>query len=357
MLATGSFPAAWRLPGVAVQNKIQPASGEPINIKKEHLMPAPKPLFAFLPVSLFGSVMGLSGLTAAWQAAALRHGLPEWIFRSLAVFTVFTFVLLLLCYGLKAITAFGAVKAEFNHPVSKSFFGTVCISLLLLPLVIFDHAPQLAYFIWMAGVVLMLLFAVYMVGFWLSHQHEQTHVTPAWIIPVVGTLDIPLAAGLFDGDFYWLNLMALSIGLFFTFPLLTLILSRLIFFDKMPQKLMPSLMILVAPFAVGALAYQQTLQADSFMVALYCIGLFFFVVLLPQLFRLAHACPFRVGWWAISFPLAALLNATFKISDIVPGSMIKQAALLMLFAFSLVFIWLLVRSLSGIFKGELANLV
>ena len=34
---------------------------------------------AYLPVSLFGSVMGLSGLALAWRLAASEFSLPVWI--------------------------------------------------------------------------------------------------------------------------------------------------------------------------------------------------------------------------------------------------------------------------------------
>jgi tellurite resistance protein len=34
---------------------------------------------AYLPVSLFGSVMGLCGLALAWRLAATEFGLPEWV--------------------------------------------------------------------------------------------------------------------------------------------------------------------------------------------------------------------------------------------------------------------------------------
>ena len=32
----------------------------------------------YLPVGLFGSVMGLTGLSVAWRLAQERYGLPGW---------------------------------------------------------------------------------------------------------------------------------------------------------------------------------------------------------------------------------------------------------------------------------------
>lgn len=333
----------------------QPAIQINTHRKNTH-MESQKPFFAYLPVSLFGSIMGLSGLTIAWKNTVAHNRLPEWIVHTLALLTVLAFIALSISYLLKAITHWNAVQQEWRNPVSKSFFGTIFIALLLLPLVIFDYAPKIAYILWIIGTILMLLFAVYMVGFWIEHDHEQSHITPAWIIPVVGTLDIPLASHLFGNQFHWLNVSALSIGLFFTLPLITLILSRIFFFQKLPNKLMPSLMILIAPFAVGALAYQATFAQDTLMFALYIVALFLFIALSPQLFKIAHACPFRVTWWAIGFPLAALLNATFSVANWLHSPILHNIGILFLGTFSLIFLWLIGRTFAGIFSGEMERI-
>ena len=83
---------------------------------------------AHLPVSLFGSVMGYSGLALAWRLAASEFGLPGWIGEALAFVTVSIFLLLTLCYAIKCIESPEAVRAEFAHPVAVNFFGTPIIS-------------------------------------------------------------------------------------------------------------------------------------------------------------------------------------------------------------------------------------
>jgi tellurite resistance protein len=59
-------------------------------------------------------------------------------------------------------------------------------------------------------------------------------------------------------------------GLFFAAPLFTLISSRLVFEPLMPDALQPSVLILVAPFAVGFFTYVATAgQVDLFAQSLY----------------------------------------------------------------------------------------
>lgn len=48
---------------------------------------------AYLPVALFGSVMGLTGLAVAWRLAHLRYGIPESISQCIGALAVIAFVL------------------------------------------------------------------------------------------------------------------------------------------------------------------------------------------------------------------------------------------------------------------------
>jgi hypothetical protein len=103
------------------------------------------------PVGLFGSVMGVTGLSVAWQLAHVRYGVPEVIALVIAAVAVVAFVLLVAGYAIKLVTAFSAVQEEFRHPVAGNLFGTILISLLQLPIVVEPFAHRLAQFFWTAG--------------------------------------------------------------------------------------------------------------------------------------------------------------------------------------------------------------
>ncbi len=93
----------------------------------------PKNFLTFLPVSLFGGIMGITGLSYAWQWAEKiwKISFPaDKIFGTLAIIL---FLLLLSAYLIKWFKYPALVKAEFNHPISISFFGTFIMSLVLLP--------------------------------------------------------------------------------------------------------------------------------------------------------------------------------------------------------------------------------
>lgn len=314
--------------------------------------------FDYLPVSLFGSVMGLTGLSVAWRLAHVRYGAPEWTAEGIGVAATAAFVLMTVAYAVKLVTAPDAVRAEFRHPIAGNLFGTFLISLLLLPIILAPVALRLAQAMWGAGAVGMAVFAWMIVSRWMSDRQQIAHATPAWIVPVVGLLDVPLALpGLGLPPMHGVMVLGLAVGLFFAVPLFTLIFSRLVFEPPMPDALQPTLLILVAPFAVGFSAYVATTgQVDLFAQSLYVLTLFMLAVLLGRLRNLLGCCPFRVSWWAVSFPLAASTIAALRFAAAEPGLVTDTIALALLALATVTIAGLLVRTLVGIARGELRTL-
>lgn len=313
----------------------------------------------FLPVGLFGSVMGLTGLSVAWGLAHQHYGVPESISKWIGAVAVLAFVLVACGYAVKIVTASQAVRAEFSHPIAGNMFGTFLISLLLLPIVLAPVDLLFARIVWAIGAVLMTAFGWLTVDRWMNNRQQAEYATPAWIVPVVGMIDVPLAMPAlgFESSLHGVMVLGLAVGLFFTIPLFTMIFSRLVFEEPLPKPLQASLLILLAPFAVGASAYIATTgQVDLFAESLYALTLFMLAVLLGRLRYLANCCPFRVAWWAVSFPLAAAAVTALHFAVASPSWVTDAIALLLLGLASLVIFLLLVRTLSGIARGELRTL-
>jgi tellurite resistance protein len=315
----------------------------------------------FLPIGLFGSVMGLTGLSVAWRLALSRFAGPPWlalVAPAIGIIALLSFVAILAGYTVKSLTAFDAVRAEFRHPIAGNLFGTALISLLLLPIVLAPYSLIAAQALWMAGAVGMILFAWIIVSRWMSDRQQVAHATPAWVVPVVGLLDLPLALPVLElPPLHGLAVFALAVGLFFAVPLFTLIFSRLLFEPPLPDSLKPTLLILVAPFAVGYSTYAVTAARDDlFAEGLYMLTLFILTVLLGQLRHLPVCCPFRVSWWAVSFPLAASAIAALRFAAAQPGTLTDLIAWVLLSLATLVIAGLFARTLIGLARGELRAL-
>lgn len=152
-------------------------------------------------------------------------------------------------------------------------------------------------------------------------------------------------------------IFALSVGLFFAIPLFTMILSRLIFEEPLPEAMKPILMILVAPFAVGFSAYFATTgEVDIFAEALYMLMLFIINILFGRLSNLLGCCPFKLSWWAVSFPLAASAAASIRYAIFAQTLLTSVIAGIFLALATLIILVLFIRTLAGILRGELQML-
>jgi tellurite resistance protein len=296
--------------------------------------------------------MGLAGLTIAWQKAQHVFNIDLSINLILIAFTSFIFAILLAIYSTKYAVNRNEVFKEFNSPIKLNFFPTISISLLLLSIAFleFDHAISLP--LWIAGSSIHLIFTLHIVNAWIHHDHfEIHHVNPAWFIPAVGNVIVPIA-GISLG-FTEISWFFFSIGILFWVILLTIIFYRIMFHNPMPEKLMPTLFILVAPPAVGFVAYTKlTGDLDSFARILYFSGLFLTLLLLVQIKRFAKL-QFFLSWWAYSFPIAAITIASFKIFELTNKISYQYIGSALLIVLTGIVVLLLIKTTGAILNKEI----
>jgi tellurite resistance protein len=269
------------------------------------------------------------------------------------VFALAVFVVLLLGYLAKLAKHPDAVHAEFHHPVAGSFFGTIVISILLLSAVAEPYGAPAARSLWTVGVLGAFAISFVAVSRLLKGQVDASHALPGWLIPGVATLDIPVTGE--HMPMPWapeLNLLAGAVGAVLALVLFATIFSRLVHRDPLAPAMTPSLMILVAPFAVGFLAYSNIMGGiDRFAALLFYFALFMFAVVSPRVFR--PGVRFSPGWWAIGFPMAALVNAALKYAEFRGSGPLSVLAAVLLGALSLALAILTARTLRMALDGRL----
>ena len=262
------------------------------------------------PITFFATGMGMMGLTLAWRAAEAAFGWPHQISGVLLALSIAGLAVVSLFYGAKLLRHSADVAAEWRHPVRIAFFPAISISLLLLAAALTEQAPAIATAIWLPAMALQGVLALSVVSAWIGHrpfQHQA--LTPAWFIPAVGNVVVPLAGARLG--YMELSWLFFSGGLIFWIVLLTLVMNRLMFHDPLPGKMVPALMILVAPPAVAFTAWLRlTGEPGHFGHFLLSAAYVFALVVATQAGRLRNL-PFALSWWALSFPLAALAIASF----------------------------------------------
>jgi len=263
------------------------------------------------PVSFFATVMGMAGLTIAWMKAAHTMPLPIEISQVLRVLASALYLFLLGVYALKVLRHPAEVDAERRHPVRLNFFPATSIGLLLLAIAWAPDAPDVARWMWGIGAAAHLAFTLYVMSSWLHHTHYAIqHANPAWFIPVVGNILVPIAGVRFaPADVSW---FFFAIGLVMWGVLMTMVLYRLFFHEPLQARLAPTLFILIAPPAVGFLSWVALVgEVDAMARILYFFALFLTLLLASNAVRFLRL-PFFISAWAYSFPLAAITIATFE---------------------------------------------
>lgn len=313
---------------------------------------APHSRLAHYPIPLFATVMGTSGLAIAWKKAAHVLGLPAEVGLALQWWALALFVMIALGYLAKLSQHMDAVKKEFAHPVRLNFFPAISISILLLAAAFADTLPDFAQGLWMVGAALHLVFTLIVMSSWIHHtRYDIKHANPAWFIPVVGNVIVPVAGVAFAP--LGISWFFFSIGLVFWIVLMTIVMYRLFFHEPLPERLTPTLFILIAPPAVAFIAWLKLNggQIDAFAQILYNVALFLTLLLAANAMRFFRL-RFFLSTWAYSFPLAAITIATLIMAE--QGSaFFVGLSWLLLTVLSTVLLLLTLRTLQAVTRGEI----
>lgn len=288
---------------------------------------------ANLPIMLFASVMGLGGLALAFKKASVAflsnansNNVQNFLDLS-ALFELCSFVfgflsigvfaLLFGFYGAKIIFHFDKFRGEITHQVKINFFSAIPIGALIIITFLgaFNEneillcALKIAFYV---SAFLQLILSIFVINFWFSNAMKKHLLSPAWFIPIVGNLIVPLAGhcAKIQTEF---SLFFFAIGCFFWLILTALITSRLIFEESLESKFLPTLFIFIAPPSIFVVDFTALFGAqNAISLMMYFVALFFMLLMLSLAKVFTHL-NFALSWWAFTFPLCAFAIASFEI--------------------------------------------
>jgi len=274
----------------------------------------PAPSLEHLGLIWFVPVMGLSGLSLAWSQAEGLFGesglLAARLIGALAAL-VFAVLLLLTLWRLRRWP--NALRLKWMHPVRYVFLATVPVSVILLSTVgvtLTGVAPHWDV-LWQAGAAAQgLLTLAVVVRWWRMRAARWPGVTPGLLIPVVGNVLVPLA-GLRLGHSDW-SLLQAGLGMLLWPVVLALLVLRVRRMGLWPERLRPSVFILVVPPSVIGLDLMLWQAGPVPVVPCWLVALGFLGWALSQL----PSCfdqPFGMPMWSLSFPIAAFASLTLRL--------------------------------------------
>jgi tellurite resistance protein len=306
-----------------------------------------------VPASLFGVVLGLTGLANAWRAAHAAWGLPGLVAEAIYGVAGLAWLAITALYALKWVVRPDLAHAETEHPVQCCFVGLVGVSTMLVALGALPYSRSAAVALYLAGALFTVGFALWRTGLLWHGRRDPDATTPVLYLPSVAG---GFVTGLVAAALGWQEVgqMAFGAGLFAWLAIESVLLHRLYTGAPMPPALRPTLGIQLAPPAVGAATYLAISGGHADLIGHALIGYALFQALL--LLRLAPWIaeqPFAASYWAFTFGATALATAAIRVGVAAPGGAVAALSPMLFGATNILLLAITAQSLRLIAQHRL----
>ncbi|ASJ08718.1 C4-dicarboxylate ABC transporter [Thermococcus siculi] len=282
--------------------------------------------------SWFASVMGTGALALVSKAYSSKLTWLGTLSKGLIYLNATIFFLLLIPWLLRWIRYPAEAKKDLYHPVTSHFYGTMPIAMTIVAMnLAMVGYKGMALPLWILGSLLVIFFALLIPYlFFIGEGVDVKTVTPAWFIPPVGLMVIPLTALPFvpssetwKGIFIALNYFGFGAGFFIYLALFAIVMRRFITHELLPPLMAPSVWINLGPLGAGAVALLNLTKMlpvaaeafKAFAFILWGFGLWWLLMAIAitlHYIRNLHL-PYSLAWWAFIFPLGAYVSATHNV--------------------------------------------
>ncbi|WFA08194.1 TDT family transporter [Tissierella sp. Yu-01] len=244
-----------------------------------------------LPIPITGLMLGLAALGNLIQSYSniLRNvfGLISGIILLLVLIKIFMFP--------------KGVKEALESPAVASVFPTLSMTIMLLAGYLKPINAQLAFALWIAGIILHILLMIWFTKKFVSNFNIKK-VFPSWYIVYVGIAVASVTSGAFEMQL--LGKIAFYFALIAYLILLPVVLKRVFIVKGIPEPAQPGIAILSAPASLCLAGYMNSF-ADKSMILVWFLLIIsqvtYFAVLLymPKLLKLK----FYPSYSGFTFPL------------------------------------------------------
>ena len=289
--------------------------------------------------SWFASVMG-TGILAITSLFYSQY-LPflKDVAYFLFYFNVVLFFVLLVPWLLRWIFFKKEAMADLEHPILSNFYATIAVAMLVLAsnFIVIGKDMAVGEVFWFAGAFSTIFFGLLTPFIMFRGEHVKLdHISPAWFIPPVGLIVIPIAGSLIIPQFsgmvqefvIFLNYFGWGAGFFIYLSLLAVCMYRFILHHPLPSTLAPTIWINLGPIGAGTIALINLVKNSAFVTIkepFFVFGLIFWGfgiwwVMMAIIMTLHYVkklkLPYAMSWWAFTFPLGAYVAASHSVANI-----------------------------------------
>jgi tellurite resistance protein len=263
---------------------------------------------ARIPLNTLAVGLGLAGLAELWSTAGATLKLPDVVGQLFWVIATVAWLWLIIAHIVRGAQSADSFASQLRHPAQGPIAALIPVTGMLI-------AGDLRSVIYWLGVTLFLvslavaaIFAGWLIALWLQGGLALESVHGGYLLPTVAAGFVAATvAG--DAGFDLLGWALLGVGVFFWIIMTLLVVIRLAFRPSLPDPLVPTMTILVAPPAIAGLAWFSLngLHTSPGAAALAGMGVLLVLVqlaLIPKYRRLK----FSLGFWSFTFPTAAVIT-------------------------------------------------
>ena len=259
-----------------------------------------------IPLNTLAIGLGLSGLADAWGAATDSLAFPAIVGELVWIPAAVAWVWLIVAHASRGVRSEIPLATQLRHPAQGPIFAILPITGMLLAGELLTILPAAGVTLYVASLVAAALFAGWLLARWLRGGLDLDAVHGGYLLPTVaaGFVGATVAA---HARLALLGWGLFAVGTFFWVAMTLLVLARLAFRPALPDPLVPTLAILVAPPGVAGVAL-FALAGDhpsAFAAAIAGLGVLLVLVqlaLVPRYLKLR----FSLGFWSFTFPTAAI---------------------------------------------------
>jgi tellurite resistance protein len=265
---------------------------------------------ARIPLNTFAIGFGLVGLAEVWSAAGATLALPTLLVQAFWAIAAVGWLWLIVAHLVRGARSPDTLRSQLRNPTQAPMATLVPTTAMLLAADLRDFVPLAGLILFIVAVVAAALFAGWLIATWLQGGLALESVHGGYLLPTV-------AAGLVGADaaahvgLLLLGWALFGVGVFFWAVLTVIVILRLALRPSLPDPLVPTMAILVAPPAVGGIAWfaLDGLHAGPVAAMLAGLGVLLLLVqlaLIPKYRKLT----FSLGFWSFTFSTAAVVAVT-----------------------------------------------
>ncbi len=287
--------------------------------------------------SWFASVMG-TGILALTSLSYSKY-IPflKNMANILFYFNIILFFVLLIPWVLRWIFFRKEALKDLEHPVLSNFYATIAIGMLVLAadFIVIGKNIEVGEIFWFIGTLVTIFFGIFTPYLMFKGEHVKLdHINPAWFIPPVGLIVIPIAgsliiphvSGMVQEFVIFLNYFGWGAGFFIYLALFAISMYRFILHKPLPNTLAPTIWINLGPIGAGTVALVNLVKNSSFITVkesffvfgflFWGFGIWWVIMAIAMTIHYIKKLklPYAMSWWAFTFPLGAYVAASHAIS-------------------------------------------